>query len=50
VPEPLIDVTLIDTTDGVTRAAIDLTSIVDPPNVTSVRVAGQVPLLDKYRT
>jgi hypothetical protein len=50
VPDPAVDVTLIDTTDGVTRAAIDLTSIEEPPNVTNVRDAEQVPVVDRYIT
>jgi hypothetical protein len=45
-----VEVTLIDTTDGVTRAAIDLTSIEVPPKVTRVRDAVHVPLVDRYIT
>jgi hypothetical protein len=37
VPEPNDDVTLIETTDGVTRAAMLFTSIVGAPSVKGVR-------------
>ena len=47
-PLPLVEVTLIETTDGVTRDAMLLTSIVGAPKVIEVRVAEQPDELAKY--